>query len=321
MLRSKLFAVLAAGLLFAGTGSANRAAAADLDYEGEIDIYSGLPVSDAAADAAQQTVSVSDGVTYDRSAHMFSYMIPDQSGVIQSSVADGMITTESVSIVLPSGFSADLYRNGDKTEDLDYTAINQIGSYTLVVTGPEAQYQLLSFQIVAEKTGAVNVFEMPAGFQLTKVVLNGEPQRVAMTNSVDMATEGSYQITYRCAAIGIDYNLNITVDHTPPQVVLNGIGADGYARNPVSISGISAVDSAVLTRDDNKIKMPHGNTIKSPGKYKLIVTDDAGNVFSKEFTILFYLNMQGLIFTLLAVGVAAAVGIYMYISNKRLKVR
>ena len=153
-----------------------------------------------------------------------------------------------------------------------------------------------------------------------KVVLDDAVQTLALRDSIDMRKEGKYQITYRCAATAIDYNLNLTVDHTPPQIVLEGV-ANGVASNPVKIQGISSGDSVSLYREGQKIPVPEEDTLKSPGKYRLSVTDDAGNTTTVEFEIQFYLNMQGLIFTLLVVGVIIATAVYMYTSKKRLRVR
>ena len=89
----------------------------------------------------------------------------------------------------------------------------------------------------------------------------------------------------------------------------------------MTISGVAPEDSVWLSYEDKQISVPDDYKLTSPGKYYISVTDDAGNVFSQSFEIKFYLNMQGLIFTLLAVGVAAAVFLYMYISKRRLKVR
>lgn len=292
----------------------------DMDYEGEIDPYTNLPISENQDTESQQTVFVSDGMTYDRKTHMFNYLLPDNSGYVQSSIADGMITTDSVSLELPAGFSAAIYCDGQELSEPDYSKIADPGSYALVVTGPEVQYQILAFTIVAKKTGAVSVYRLPSGFKLTKLIRDGEQLNTMTASSVDFSTEGAYEITCRCNATGVDYNLNVEIDHTPPQVILNGV-ANGEAHGPVTIEGIVKTDTAKLSLNGNKVSIPLDYQLKSPGKYHLSVQDDAGNVFSQDFEIMFYLNMQGLVFTLLAVGVAAAVFLYMFISKRRLKVR
>ena len=315
MLISKLLAFPAAVML------ALNSAGIDMDYEGAIDPFSGLPVSSSNEENAQQTVYVSDGVSYDRNTHMFSYMIPDKSGSVKSSVADGMITTDRVSIEIPSGFAASLFRDGEELVDTDYSEVAASGSYALVVTGTDAQYQLFAFTIVNEKTGAIDSYRLPSGFKLTQLVLDGNSQGTVGKESVDLTTEGYYNITTRCNATGVDYNLNVEIDHTPPMIALEGVSSEGEAHSAVTISGVAPEDSVWLSYEDKQISVPDDYKLTSPGKYYISVTDDAGNVFSQSFEIKFYLNMQGLIFTLLAVGVAAAVFLYMYISKRRLKVR
>ena len=303
---------------------AANAAGMDMDYEGEIDIITGLPVTDSVAEdtASQQTVFLADGVSYDRTAHKFSYSTPDKSGYIRSSVADGMITTDTVSVEIPDGLSVSLYCEGEPQPETDTSNIVDPGGYALVLTNADAQYQLLSFQIVPEKTGAVTSFEMPSGFSLQSLEIDGEQRETAGKSSVDMQTDGKYRVTYRCDATGIDYNLSLTVDHTPPAITLEGV-TDGTAKGPVTVNGIEKSDQVTVTRDKTRLTEPLllTNVLKTPGNYRIVVTDDAGNMTVEDFTIRFYLNSQGLIFTLIALAAFAGVIIYMYVSKKRLKVR
>ena len=303
---------------------AANAAGMDMDYEGEIDIVTGLPVTGSTAGdtSSQQTVFLADGVSYDRTAHMFSYSTPDKSGYIRSSIADGMITTGNASVEIPDGLSVVLYREGEAQPEMDTSNIVDPGGYALVLTNTDAQYQILSFQIVPEKTGEITSFEMPSGFSLQSLEIDGELCDTAGKSSVNMQTDGKYGVTYRCDATGIDYNLSLTVDHTPPEVNLEGV-TDGVAKGPVTVTGIEKSDQVTVTRDNTKLTEPLllSNVLKTPGNYRLVVTDDAGNMVVKDFTIRFYLNSQGLIFTLITLAAFAGIIIYMYVSKKRLKVR
>lgn len=316
MLLSKLSAFLLA------LSMSVSAADVDMDYEGEIDIITGRPaVSENAENSvsSQQTVAVSDTVTYDRKSHLFSYALPNTSGVVQSNVADGMITTSPVNLIIPNGVSVSLYRNGEVQDDTDPENIVTPGGYAVVVTQQDFQQQILSFTIVSELTNSISLFQMPSGFQLTRLDIDGMAQTVNGQTSVDMTEDGKYRIAYRCIATGIDYNLNVEVDHTPPAVILDGV-VNGYAQGPVTISGFSKEDKVEVTSGGEKVTLIN-YTLKSPGTYHISVKDKAGNTLEQDFEIQFYLNSQGLIFTLLTVAVAVAVFLYMYISKKRLKVR
>ena len=49
--------------------------------------------------------------------------------------------------------------------------------------------------------------------------------------------------------------------------------------------------------------------------------DQAGNLSEYYFTILIYFDLNSLVFMAMVVGVLAAVGIYLWLSRKRLKIR
>ena len=117
-----------------------------------------------------------------------------------------------------------------------------------------------------------------------------------------------------------NFGLKLVIDHTPPQVVFEGV-ENGEARGPVKITGLEKSDTIELTRDGKKVSFSLDNTLRSPGDYVAIITDDAGNSVTEKFTIGMYLNYQGLLFGLLAIAVIAAAAIYMYLARKRLKVR
>ncbi len=319
MILARLLALPMAMLLAAS------AAGMDMDYEGEIDIVTGRPVTDSSSSdvvPSQQTVILADGVSYDRTAHNFSYATPDRSGYIRSSVANGMITTSKVSVDIPDGLSVSLYRDGEPQPEMDTLNIVDAGSYALVMTNSESQYQILNFRIVPEKTGAITAYDIPDGFTLQTLDHEGDAQDTTGVSSVDLQKDGKYRMTYRCDATGIDYSLSVTIDHTPPEITLEGV-TDGMAKGPVTVKGLEKSDRVTVTRDKTQLTEPLllTNVLKTPGAYHIVVTDDAGNTTVKDFTIRFYLNSQGLVFTLIALASFAGVLIYMYVSKKRLKVR
>ena len=327
MTLSKLLALPAALCMTFGIAAFPLRASAvemDMDYEGEIDIATGLPVtaSSETAPESQQTVNVTGNVTYDRKTHLFGYPVPDKNATVYSSVADGMITTERVSLEIPDGMSVSVYYNGEELRDTDLTQLEKKGTYAVVASGSDTKDQLFSFTIAAQKTGAVSIFEVPDGFQLTKLVLNGDAKKVQGAASINMADDGDYQIGYRCVSSGVTYNLNLVVDHTPPQVTFDGV-TNGMASGPVSIKGLEKNDQLQIERNgaEFELNFTFDNVLDTPGEYRVLVTDDAGNTLTESFRIRFYLNFQGVIFTLLAAAVVIGVIVYMYISRKKLKVR
>lgn len=128
MLLSRLLALPMAMFLAAS------AAGMDMDYEGEVDRVTGLPVTNSAGEA--------------------------------------MTEVDTQNIVDP-------------------------GFYALVLMNSDAQYQILAFQIVPETTGAITTYEMPSGFSIQSVGIDGEEQDATGRTSVAMKADGHYHMAYR----------------------------------------------------------------------------------------------------------------------------
>ena len=291
----------------------------DMDYEGAVDIYTGAP-SQGTTSSEVQAVMLPDGSVYDRPTHMFVYTPAGTDGTISVSAASGMITTQMVQMTVSENVTAKLYKNGKELTDADYSRIEEPGKYSVTVLNRDGEQQVMTFTIVGEKTGKISNYTMPSGFTVQSVTVGNGASPVLNQKNVDLSQDGAYNITYRCDATGIDYNLIVEIDHTPPSVTFEGL-KDGIARGPVTMTGLEEGDTVSVQIDGDKANAPSDNVFRSVGRYKVTVTDDAGNSVKENFQIRLYSNLQGILFGLLTVAVIAAAGIYMYISRKKLRVR
>ncbi|WP_028509353.1 hypothetical protein [Ruminococcus sp. NK3A76] len=320
MIVSKLLSLSMALIMSA---SATTSSGFDMDYEGEINIYTGEPIVDEE-DTEQQTVAIADGVTYDYEQNEYTYTLPNNNTIsVRSNVPDKMITTKSVSLYYDSDILAKLYLDGEEldTTDMDLTEIEDVGSYALVISDADSEYQLLSFTIVPEKTGMISNYQMPDGFEIVEVAIDDEVQNISDKKIAKMKNDGDYLVSYKCKASKVEYVLKVTIDHTPPALEIDGVDDDGRAHGPVTVSGIEKNDSVTVTKDGEKFKLDKEGYIKMPGKYEISVTDDAGNNVTREFEIKFYLDRQGLLFGLLALAVIISIVVYMVRARKKLRVR
>lgn len=291
----------------------------NMDYSGEVSPFNGAPIEDSQA-AQTQLVKLSDGSTYDRDTHTFAYTVSDYHEDVTSTVANGMVVTEPVAIEIPEDMAAKLYSFGKEVTDVDYSNIDTPGSYSLVVTGVESEQQVLYFDIVNSKTGRITSYKLPNGFSILSVSIDDVTQAPNYSGIIDMTREGSYKISYKCTATGITYNLNLEVDHTPPDVQFEGVNGS-IARGPVTITGLQEGDTVKVIFDGEEATAPSNGVMKAVGRYSVTVFDDAENSVTKEFTIRMYLNIQGGIFIALAVILIVAAFVYMYVSRKKLRVR
>ncbi len=291
----------------------------NIDYSGSVSPYDGSPVAEESEIVAK-SVQLPDGSTYDRDSHTFNYSVSGYQGQVSSTVCNGMIVTDSVTITLPEEMDAILYCKGKEATDVDLAEITEPGSYSLVVSGQETDKQVLSFDIVSEKTGQITSYTLPEGFVIQTVEKDDVMQAPNYSRTVDLSAEGAYDIAYRCTSSGINYSLRVEIDHTLPTVEFVGINGS-VANGPVTITGLAETDTVKVIFNDEEVNAPSNGVLRSVGSYRVTVFDDAGNSVSKDFTIRMYLNVQGIIFVALIVAVFIGVGVYMYVSRKRLRVR
>jgi hypothetical protein len=296
--------------------------AEDYRYTGPVDMNTGEPVENTenGINTGTAVVNLPDGGSYNRTDHSFVYTVSGQSLSLHSSIANNIITTEPVSLKADDGLDVVLYKNAKPQNDVDLSEVTLPGTYTVVAKGKETDHQILTFTIVTPVTGAIDRYKLPYGFVVTGVVYNDKAVQNPDPGTVDLTQEGTYHISYSCLATQVSYELQLEVDHTKPQFKLEGV-KKGLARGPVSIINVAEDETVSVTSGDNEVKIGNDLVIRNVGRYKVTVTDKAGNTKSESFTIRMYLNYQGIIFFLLSFGIIAATVAYMVVSRKKLRIR
>ena len=291
------------------------------DSYGDLDPFTGEPVVTSSGVNEVATLSnrklLSDNMYYDFYEGKFAYPIDTGITDVCSNAADGMVLTEPVYLEIPEGVSLMVYKDGQRV-DL-YSEYHDRGSYTVRYNSSKGEQQLFSFTIVGPKTGAIHSYQLPKSFRVDSVTLNGKEISTSR-NFIEMEEEGVYAIAYRCERTDIRYYLDVTIDHTPPEVVFTGIDDDDKARGPVSWEGLKDTDTLLVFKDGGEF-LYEDNRLTQSGRYTVMVYDDAGNGFTKNFTILIYLDKNGFMFVgVIALVIGALVG-YLIWQRKHMKVR
>ena len=94
---------------------------------------------------------------------------------------------------------------------------------------------------------------------------------------------------------------------------------NGRARGPVSLEDLE--EGAYISVYYNDKQIPYQQVLEDSGDYHVLIMDQAGNLSEYYFTILIYFDLNSLVFMAMVVGVLAAVGVYLWLSRKRLKIR
>ena len=291
---------------------------AEIGYTGELDPETGEPLQEAAETEANSTqIAITDGVYYDRDRLGYVYSVGDSAELL-CTIADGMVVQRNVRVDADDGMEITLYQNGTAVDSPDLTNIYKEGDYVVEASVNGQSYQVLSFSIIGSVTGRMSGYTMPDGFVITEATLDGE-EIYDDSSYVSMASEGHYVVDYRCAKNGLTYELDVTIDTTPPTLTLSGLNDRNQARGPVTISDVEDGASAIITLDGKQIT--YRSELTESGEYQIPLTDKAGNVSQYAFTILVYFDLNSLLFLGLAVLAVASVAVYIFISRKRLAVR
>ena len=326
-------ALAAAGLVPGGAGAlpssgqdavlhAQAAESSGEEVFGKLDTFTGEKLSEDSSSGSATTqiiepVWITNNMFYDPEKKAYGYYAGDD--IVYANVADGMIVKGKVSVKIPDTVTAKLYWNG-KAMDFPGGNISRLGSYTVEVSDNTTTTQLFSFMIVDSKTNQVLNYGMPEGFRITRATLEGT--EIDYTRKfVDMSKEGHYIISYECSKADVSYTLDVTVDTTPPTIVLEGVDEDGKARGPVAITQHVSEDTLVITRNGEEYENLFSSVLTQSGRYVVTVTDPAGNSSEYRFTIMIYLDQNAWIFSgLFLLVVIALVSMFVYF-RKHLRVR
>lgn len=308
-----------AGILASLLLCAVCAAAADMDYTGPVDPFTGDPAASSASGGTTDETEISSGVYYSTSAREFTiYCGGESGGAVTSNIVGDMVTTGAVHFAGDPLNDAALYLDGEELTDVDYTNISAPGKYILKFGNDDnASSFNIPFTIVSELTGALSGYTMPTGFSIEDATLDGET--ASFTDSyISMETEGEYSISYLCNATKQGYSLQVTVDHTPPVLALSNV-QDGKASGPVSLE--DAEDGATLEITlDGKTISP-SRVLKSRGQYTVKITDAAGNSTDYQFLILTYFNSNSFMFIGLFLAGIGTLAAYLWHEKTHLRTR
>lgn len=312
----KIAALLSAAALLALPALAEDA---DLTYSGTLDPVTGLPITaQSSASAAEENptrIRLAAGEEYDTELERYIFTLPNGAEVT-ANVADGFVTTDSVTISAPSNAAVVLYRNGQEVQTDSSGTVEEAGSYVLLSQTSGLPEQIFTFTITDAFT-SLKEYRLPRGFAVTGVTLDDVEQSIT-ASTVDLSREGRYRIAYGCLNTDRTYVLDVSVDHTAPVLKLEGV-ENGLARGAVDISDLEPNVKLYCLLDGKSISP--NDVLNKSGDYSLRLEDPAGNVTEYYFTIGVYLNLSAWFFVAVSLALVAGIALYLFASRKKLRIR
>ena len=294
-------------------------------YQGEIDPYTGKPVSsdEESGPALENEVRLSARGVYSREMERFIY--DAGSGKVYSNISDGMIVKDEVKIEASEGIIVSVYRDGTELEKSGSYSLEDQGEYSvsMVISGVETQ--IMKFTIVKTETNRIYRYDMPDKFYISGITYNDEEMNFDRSQ-VALTEDGHYVISYGCPTIMKYYTLDVYVDHTAPAPVFKGVKKKNTARGPITIENVASDETMTITLDGKTLKEKYyyknkKYKLKNSGRYVVTVKDNAGNETVTELRILTYINLTSTIFIIAFLVVAGGLIAYLIFHRKTFKVR
>jgi len=208
---------------------------------------------------------------------------------VTCSIYNGEITTDAVQAYFGSSSLVTVYKDGEAMDVAGEVIFSEAGAY--VIRKNSSNEELFSFYIVPSVTCLLNSYQLPAGFFYTSVTKNGQQMINTGDTLLSLVEDGEYVINYKCSVTGKKTSLRLVIDHTAPQLSLDGV-YNGIAQGQVVIGELEE-NSVLNVLRGGELHVLVGNTLTMPGVYHLSYYDEAGNCTNYDFTIRFYLDPKG----------------------------
>lgn len=226
-----------------------------------------------------------------------------------SNIPEGFTGPGAVEISVSAGEPVTLYCNDSPVEYVPGNSITEPGYYRLDVDG-----QMWSF-VIASALGDMDYYVAPAGMELTGASFNGEEAEILSPRYLLMKEDGRYDITMT-GRDGETLETVLTKDTEAPKVQVNVKG--GRADIQYLSDDVARI---VLTKDGQVQEDFAGYQVSAPGSYELSVTDGAGNVSSRQFTLKYQVNVYGIVAVVLVILLIIGGTVFVIHVKKTVKVR
>lgn len=176
-----------------------------------------------------------------------------------------------------------LYLNGSIVENYELGGkLSEIGEYRLEITDALGNVQLLNWYFMgAQKKFAKTNYKIPEYCEF-EVYRNNVLVDYSLNELGELVldTDGKYAIHLYLDER--EYLVSIEIDVTPPNLYISGNFKDkSRGTGEVKIS----CDSTYEVYFNGVLQGNKPNTLKKVGKYKIVATDDVGNIVEHEFEI------------------------------------
>jgi hypothetical protein len=236
---------------------------------------------------------------YDSRAGMFLETTVSERSFF-SGVPNGAVVNFPVTFAFPAQFGEiNVTRNDETYPYIPGGTIEEDGAYCMTfgagdfIAGAAASAPppSFNFRIVTRPAADLDVYNAPWGYRIVQAARDGEPLNYR-SGVVMLDEDGLYTFEMEAEYAEVSgLTVEFRRDTTAPEFRLNGVANGVSTGLEVTAEYLSEdVSSAQLFKDGEEIRFFMDDAVTEPGRYYLVVYDQAGNSASAGFEMLYRLN-------------------------------
>lgn len=175
------------------------------------------------------------------------------------------------------------------------------------------------FTITGNAVSQLNYIQAPAEYQIAQIYWYDEPISITDRSWYRVREDGNYKILFHPVKKGLpEYETVFTKDTKPPLLTFEGVAMDGSAKRAVQYTSSEENGTVEVYREGHQIQA--SGELRTPGLYRLIARDQAGNCTS------YLIHIKNpypfiLLFLILGGFIILASGMYLIFRHQKITVR
>ena len=217
------------------------------------------------------------------------YILPD-GRYFESSIPNGMLSSESVTMWLPDGVMGIVTKDGELVLKYNEFQLDEPGDYQVTMTflsfamddgGISAVYEVNhKFTILSKAVKDISRISAPEGFKIVSAAKDGTVLAQIDGRELLFFGDGVYEIKFETSGSNkISYASTINLDTEPPVILFSEDITKGTVKGPVEFTSPEN-DAVIYISYNGRREEASTNVLSVPGNYRLEIFDTAGNYSS-----------------------------------------
>jgi len=203
----------------------------------------------------------------------------------------GGISNGDVRIVAYENLKIVMYKDSEPIEYSFEQILKEDGEYAYTITDELGNRTSSFFTIITKKKKNLNHI-LQENIVVESVFKDEENYEFeVLDGQLYLYDEGQYSVNILDKETDKKYSFNITIDTTAPTLELVGVENGGTTKKVVVMKNVSEKPYSIyITVDGVPFEYKIGDEIEKCGRFKVVLSDEAGNTTTYEFERLYSLN-------------------------------